>query len=821
MIPIFRWMLRLTTGLIVLGCMVLALLYWFAARSVPDYDATTTVTGISAPVEIVRDTSNVPHVFGADDADVFFGLGYAHAQDRMWQMLFLRRAAQGRLSELFGQKTVQADILMRRLDIYRAAQQSVADQDPETQTALRAYADGVNAWLNEVNQGAKGRGAPEMWLFNHPVAPWQPTDSIAVLKLIALQMTAHAEEEVLRARLSLYAGDDVRIDDLLPDAPGPAIAALPKYSALVPGAGRYVAAVEPPTSAMFPVKSRAFSGASNAWAAAPVRTANGSTLLANDPHLPLTAPSIWYLARLELETGGVIGGTIPGIPAILSGRSDALGWGVTTAYVDDQDVFLEEVNPSDASLYRTPTGWHPFVTRDSIIRVKDAPAITAKLKWTENGPVLGDKDFSLGTIRPPGHVAVLAWTGLSPNDTSMSAAIDLMKSRTIAQAVNAVQDYVAPAQNLTIADRNKIAMLTIGAIPQRDQNKQGKGRLPSYGYIDENRWDGFFASDTNPRIIDPEGGIVGNTNNKVTDRPFPNNVSFSYGDTQRIHRLKRLMEEREVHTRESFIGAQLDTVSFTARTLLPLVGKDLWFTGEAAENQPDTRRAVALRLLADWNGEMNEHLPEPLIYAAWMRALQNRLIRDELGPLAQEFSHIEPLFIERVFRNIEGAAVWCDVVQSTRVESCADMARLSLDDALLWLEQNFNTTVESLRWGDAHQATHDHPVLGEVPGLKWVTNIRQSTSGGDNTLMRGKTKGRDPHPFFNVHGAGYRGVYDFSDPESSVFIISTGQSGHPLSRHYDDLGALWRRGEYIQMSLDPVLARAAAVGITTLLPAPD
>lgn len=821
MIPIFRWMLRLTTGLIVLGCMVLALLYWFAARSVPDYDATTTVTGISAPVEIVRDTSNVPHVFGADDADVFFGLGYAHAQDRMWQMLFLRRAAQGRLSELFGQKTVQADILMRRLDIYRAAQQSVADQDPETQTALRAYADGVNAWLNEVNQGAKGRGAPEMWLFNHPVAPWQPTDSIAVLKLIALQMTAHAEEEVLRARLSLYAGDDVRIDDLLPDAPGPAIAALPKYSALVPGAGRYVAAVEPPTSAMFPVKSRAFSGASNAWAAAPVRTANGSTLLANDPHLPLTAPSIWYLARLELETGGVIGGTIPGIPAILSGRSDALGWGVTTAYVDDQDVFLEEVNPSDASLYRTPTGWQPFVTRDSIIRVKDAPAITAKLKWTENGPVLGDKDFSLGTIRPPGHVAVLAWTGLSPNDTSMSAAIDLMKSRTIAQAVNAVQDYVAPAQNLTIADRNKIAMLTIGAIPQRDQNKQGKGRLPSYGYIDENRWDGFFASDTNPRIIDPEGGIVGNTNNKVTDRPFPNNVSFSYGDTQRIHRLKRLMEEREVHTRESFIGAQLDTVSFTARTLLPLVGKDLWFTGEAAENQPDTRRAVALRLLADWNGEMNEHLPEPLIYAAWMRALQNRLIRDELGPLAQEFSHIEPLFIERVFRNIEGAAVWCDVVQSTRVESCADMARLSLDDALLWLEQNFNTTVESLRWGDAHQATHDHPVLGEVPGLKWVTNIRQSTSGGDNTLMRGKTKGRDPHPFFNVHGAGYRGVYDFSDPESSVFIISTGQSGHPLSRHYDDLGALWRRGEYIQMSLDPVLARAAAVGITTLLPAPD
>jgi penicillin amidase len=229
-------------------------------------------------------------------------------------------------------------------------------------------------------------------------------------------------------------------------------------------------------------------------------------------------------------------------------------------------------------------------------------------------------------------------------------------------------------------------------------------------------------------------------------------------------------------------------------------------------------RQRALKLLAEWNGEMNEHLPEPLIYSAWMRALQDRLIRDDLGPLARAYTHVEPLFIERVYRDIGGASVWCDVLQSAAIETCSDIARLALDDALLWVEETYGTALESLRWGDAHTAQHTHPVLGNVPFVKWVVNIRQSTSGGDNTLMRGVTAGTGDQPFANVHGAAYRGVYDFADPDSSVFIIATGQSGHPLSRHYDDLGELWRRGEYVPMTLDPTLARAAGVGITHIVP---
>ena len=275
-----------------------------------------------------------------------------------------------------------------------------------------------------------------------------------------------------------------------------------------------------------------------------------------------------------------------------------------------------------------------------------------------------------------------------------------------------------------------------------------------------------------------------------------------------------------MHTRDSFIEAQLDRVSFSARTLLPLVGADLWFTGEAApEGTPERQRQIALTLLAEWNGEMNEHLPEPLIYAAWMRFLQKRLIEDDLGPLAGEFTRMQPLFIERVFRDIDGASAWCDIRQSAPRETCTEIARLALDDALVWIGEHYGTDLATLRWGDAHQATHDHPTLGKVPVLRYFLNIRQSTSGGDTTLQRGRTSGKDPEPFRNVHAGAYRGVYDFADPDSSVFIISTGQSGHFLSRHYDDLAQLWRRGEYIPMSLDLGLARAAADGVTRLLPA--
>lgn len=819
MATLFRWLFRITAAVIGLAVAAAVLLAWFAARSLPDYSETLTVAGLSAPVEIVRDNANVPHVFGESDADVFYGLGLAHAQDRMWQMLMLRRTAQGRLSELFGDRTVPVDDLLRRFDLYNLATRSVAAQDDYTRAALEAYADGVNAWFGEVNAGARGRGAPEFWIFEPVIAPWQPGDSLAVLKLMALQLSGHLDAEVLRARVSL-ALDDARVADILPDVPGSGIAALPDFASLFPEAPRFASSTHPDYGPLSPFARRNLAGASNAWAATPSRSAAGGTLLANDPHLGFSAPSIWYLARLELQGGGVIGGTIPGLPIVLAGRSPDLGWAITSSYLDDQDVFIERLNPENPEEVLTPQGYRPVTSRPSIINIRDKAPVTATLRWTENGPILPGRHYNLEAVTPPGHVAALAWTALSPNDTSASGAMGIMRARTIDEAIAAGERIIAPSQNLTLVDGARIAMKTVGAMPSRDARHQSQGRLPAPGWRAENRWQGRLPYAQNPVFLDPPGGILGNTNNKMIDRPFPRHVSFEWGDSQRINRWQRLMQSREVHTRESFIEAQLDTVSFTARSLLPLIAADLWFTGEAApEGTPERLRQRALALLAEWNGEMNEHLPEPLIYAAWLRALQDRLIRDELGPvLAAEFTHPEPLFIERVFRDIDGASAWCDVIQSAPEETCTEIARAALDDALVWIGERYGGELETLRWGDAHQATHDHQVLGEVPVLNWLVNIRQSTSGGDNTLLRGRTAGTDPDPFLNVHGAGYRGVYDFADPDSSVFIISTGQSGHPLSRHYDDLGELWRRGEYIPMSLDPDLARAAAVGVTRLEP---
>ena len=816
---IFVWLVRITLSVAAFSVLILFFVYFFLSQSLPNYNKTVQFSHLIAKTEVVRDTANVPHIFATNDHDTLFALGYVHAQDRLWQMTMLRRTAQGRLSELFGKETLSIDKVVRRLGIYGAAHNSVSALRPSTQLKLNAYAQGVNARLKEINSGALGRGAPEFFIFSNAIARWSPADSLAIIKLMGLQMSSHLESEVLRARLSLILDND-RLKDILPDVPGPGQAVLNDFASLFPTLPRLQASVNMPQQAFSPFKPIALSGASNAWAALPGRSASRGTLLANDPHLSLTAPSIWYLARLELETGGVIGGTIPGVPVVLVGRSAHLGWGLTTANIDDTDVYIEKVNPENPNEYLSLNEFVPFIKKQSIIKIKDSTSITIDLLWTENGPVLPSNHYNLGAITPEGYVTSVAWTLLSAHDTSIEAAFDVMASHSVQSAMKASRAYVAPGQNLTLADKNQIAMRTIGALPKRDPRNQSRGRMPTAGWLSVNRWQGMFDQSVNPVFLNPTGGVLGNTNNKYIDRPFPEHISYDWSDTQRVQRWVRLMQNREAHTRDSFIEAQLDSISPTARTILPLIGAELWFQSKGTPfNRLLEQRKVALNLLANWNGEMNEHLPEPLIYSAWIRALQVRLVQDELGPLSKEFSQVKPLFIERVYRNIDGAGQWCDVVQSEPIETCAAMAQLALDDALTELLNTYSNDINGLRWGEAHQATHDHPVLGKIPVLKWFVNIRHSTSGGDNTLQRGKTIGTGPNPYLNVHAGAYRGVYDFADPNSSVFIISTGQSGHPLSRHYDNLAELWRRGEYVPMSLDESLARAGATGVTTLSPA--
>lgn len=395
----------------------------------------------------------------------------------------------------------------------------------------------------------------------------------------------------------------------------------------------------------------------------------------------------------------------------------------------------------------------------------------------------------------------------------------LMRAGSIREARNALRALVVPSQMITLADKETVALQMAGSAPRRHPGHTSRGRIPSPGWLAINDWQGIRPFSEYPWVIDPPSGIVANTNNRITDALWPDNLSHDWGDTFRIVRAARLLGAREYHTLDSFIEIQTDTISEPARTLLPLIARDLWYSDAAAEEGSAARRRQdALERLADWNGAMSEHDPEPLIYAAWMRALQRRLIIDELGTYAELLPQPEPVFIERVFRNLDGAGVWCDVAQTSVVETCSDMASRALDDALVELTEEYGGRVESWRWGDAHQAVHRHETLGTIPVLGLLTNIRQATAGGDHTLMRGLANGRAPEPFLNEHASVLRTVYDFADPDSSVIILSTGQSGHPLSRHYDDMSTLWRRGEYIPMSLDTDLARAAGDGVTRLVP---
>ncbi|MBF9042123.1 penicillin acylase family protein [Rhodobacterales bacterium HKCCE4037] len=823
MMTLLRWLTRLVAAGIVVVVLVVALAFWMAGRSIPDYQAEWQLPGLDGEVEIVRNTAAVPHIFALTDHDVMYGLGFVHAQDRLWQMLMLRRTAQGRLSEVFGPRTLEIDDLMRRLDLDGHATRSLDAFSEDSLGALQAYSDGVNAWLRLVGSEALGRGAPELFLFEPQIAPWRPNDSVALSLLMAFESATHHETEILRARTSLALPEPERIADIMPDAPGSGAAELGDIASLL-GLPRSAFADAGPAAPRDPLHPHAQGlnrgGASNAWAAAPSRSAASGALLASDPHVALTAPSLWYLARLELATGGVIGATIPGIPVVQHGRSERLSWGLTTAYLDDIDLYVEELNPDNPQQYRTPDGWADFETSREIIQIAGEAPVTITLRSTENGPIIPGGHWGLSSVTPAGHVMAMRWTGSSDEFTSIQAGLRLMRARDVDEALASGEDFVAPASNLMLASADgDIAMQVIGHMPWRLIEHETQARMPSRGWIAGNRWQGITQYFANPTFLDPETGVLGNTNNKMVDREFPLHVSFHWGDTQRIDRLSRLMQARAVHTRDSFIEAQLDTVSPAARNLLPLVARDLWFTGElAAPGTTERRRQRALELLADWNGEMNQHLPEPLIFASWMRHLQQRLIRDDIGPLAEEFWQVEPVFLERVFRDIDGAAIWCDVRPSTAEETCTDIARVALDDALQELEESYGTDVESWRWGAAHEALHEHPVLGQTRLFSWIVNIRQATSGGDFTLNRGATPGTGPEPYLNTHAAGYRGVYDFADPDSSVFIIATGQSGHPLSRHYDDLGELWRRGEYVPMTLDPDLARAGNLGITRLHP---
>ncbi len=821
MTALLRWLLRIlavVAGALAIGA---ALAWYLVSRSLPDYDASVRFPELNAEVRITRDANAVPHIRASTDHDAFFAMGLVHAQDRLWQMELARRSAQGNLSALFGARTIELDRLVKILDLYGAAADSFPAQTPETQAALTAYAEGVNAWIRHVNEEALGRGAPELFLFDGALAPWVPADSLAIMKMMALRLSAGARNEVLRGKFLLNLPPE-KVADILPDDPNPAATSPRRFSELFPGA-RFAAAAPAPDGDPFlqlfgPPSARELMGASNAWAVDGSRSAAGKPLLANDPHLWLSAPGVWYLVDLRSPGIAAIGGSLPGVPAVLIGRNRDIGWGLTTTNVDDQDLFIEQVNPDDPGQYRTPDGWEDFEVRRIRIELADGPAVSEVTYRTRHGPVLAGDEFGASAVTPEGHVAALRWTALEPGDQTMSSLLHLMRATDIDAAIAASEMALAPAQNLFLADRGGVAMVVAGAIPARNPASPSQGRIPSPGWIAANDWQGLRPPILNPRVIRPATGAVANANNRITDAPYPINISFDWDASYRIRRLEKELSSRAYHSRDGFVALQDDAVSEMARAVLPLIARELWW-GSDADAQTDRRRQQAVEMLARWNGDMDQHSPEPLIFSEWMRMLTRRLAADELGPLLEDVEGERPLFVERVFRNVDGAGAWCDIDKTPETETCPQMAALALDDALVSLSREYGSNIQGWRWGAAHVAVHRHTPLGFYAALAPFFNITNETSGGNETLLRGQSSGRGPTPFRNIHAAGLRVVIDFADPDGSLMMIATGQSGHPFSRWYDHLSDLWARGDMIPMSMSDEEIAAGAVGVMVLGPA--
>src|SRR5262245_18972002 len=401
-----RWLFRSAiVAASVLGVLALLAVDFAASfkRSLPSYRGTVEVSELGQPVQILRDRYAVPHIVAASFDDAAFALGYAHAQDRLWQMETARRFIQGRLSELFGPLTVNAEIMMRTMGLYAASKEAMTHLSAESQRMLRAYADGVNAYIS----GHRGRWPIEFVLADDTPDPWTPADSIAVLKGMAFQLSGNAFSEAARAQLIRVLGRKGTEDFFPPFSEAP----LPAYLDDVYATVR--------TGQAFGVPDTT---ASDNWVVNGEHSETGKPLLANDPHLGFSIPSVWYLAHLSFAGEDIVGGTLAGIPAIIVGRNRHVAWGLTNTGPDTQDLYLEKLNPDNSRQYQTPAGFATFETHRETIRVRFGRDRQVSLRSTRHGPVMSDAAASsFAAALPEGYVLALAWTALAPDDTSMDA----------------------------------------------------------------------------------------------------------------------------------------------------------------------------------------------------------------------------------------------------------------------------------------------------------------------------------------------------------------------------------------------------------------
>jgi penicillin amidase len=767
-----RFLLGFLARLIPFGVLIAALGVAFAAAlvftSLPDIREEQTLQGLSAPVAISLDSHGIPRIRAENEQDAARALGYLHARDRMFQMEAMRRSAAGRLAEIGGASALRLDRFSRTLGLMQRAEADFAALDPDTRAVLEAYAEGVNALI-----AIRGRlAAPEFLVMGEP-EPWRPAHSLLWGKVMGLWLSGNWRRELERARLEAALPAD-KVEDLWPRDASPGrsdLAGLPQGLNL----DRILAAIP-----VFGQDAPLPSSASNAWAVAPGRSASGAPLLANDPHLGFNAPILWYLARIELPDGQFrAGATAPGVPGIVIGRNQSLAWGFTTTHSDTQDVFVERLAGPDA--YLTPDGPRPFTLREERIAVRgQEEAEVLRVRETRHGPVISDLDPAEA---PQGHVLAVAMANLAPEDTAATSLMRLNRATSVAEARGAAALFSSPPQTLLVADAaGRIAQYLVGRTPIR---ASGDGSLPARGWDGGMDWQGFVPFDAMAHVEDPESGQIANANSRPAPAEHPVFLGRDWYGDWRLRRIRELLAARPRHDAAGFAAMQNDVVSLLAREVLPVL---------RAVTPPAGLATRAHALLADWDGGMRADAPQPLIHHAWLRRFRQLVLQQGGAP---EGTAAGPEFLARLLLDQARGNAWCGS------EGCGPLLARALGEAVAELDSAQGSDPAAWRWGSAHVAAFEHPLLRFVPLLGRLTRLEVPTGGDNETLSRGGMREGGANPFAHLHGAGLRMVADLANADGLLVIIATGQSGHPMSDNFASLLQPWQSGDVVRLGRQP------------------
>ena len=793
-----------TLVLLLIGAAVI----WLST-SEPQVDGSLQVAGLSAPVTVLRDARGIAHISAETDADAYFALGFVHAQDRLPQMEQMRRFGAGRLSEILNfEAVVELDKFVRTLGLYRLAEESYDTLDAPVREALDAYTAGVNAYL-ATHEGAWSPALylhipPSLDLDDYQPAPWQPADSLVWGKLMAIFLAGwNFSFEIERIQVEEVLGPDLT-EEYYPDLPqsehGPTLPSAER--AARDGNADWRAA----TTDIPPLFRNPWD-ASNAWVIDGTHTESGMPLLANDPHLRHGLPGTWYLAHIKTPTLDIVGGTTPGVPFHILGHNSHVAWGFTTTHSDMADTFIEELNPDEPTEYLTPDGWQTLETRTETLQLANGDTVPLDVRITRHGPVISDlRAEEAERVLGDHQVLTLSAPYLRPGDSTPNGMYWINRATDWQSFLKAARMFVAPQQNMHYADTaGNIGFIAPAHVPIR---AAGDGLAPAPGATGEFDWIGRIPFYGLPQSYNPASGVIVNANNRVVDDDYPYYLGSTYDYPYRSDRIHQMLATDRPMTVADFRAMQHDTVSLEAQQLLPLL-LDTEF------QDPRTQQAAAM--LAAWDGDMTADRLEPLIFEAWNREINRAIPRDELGELFDVIFSRKPDFIVQVLTETPH---WCDDVTTEAEETCDQVRERSLLAALDFIAERYGDDMREWRWGEAHRANFSHQALGRIPLLGGWLDASVPTGGSWATVMRGGTQfSNEEDPFRNVHGAGFRAVYDLSNLEQSVFSIAPGQSDNPYSPYWSHLAQPWADGEYWPIPTSWAQAEHAAVNSLTLSPA--